>query len=90
MYGKWRHFMMSHNLEVKMPEMLFDGATYRITPRSFEGENGVLIKLEMIPKEVEVEARSTGRFFKKISKFFIFKKISKFCIGTCWYCTAQK
>lgn len=60
--------MMTHNLELKMPEILFDGATFRITPRAFEGE-GALIKLEMIPKELD-ENQGTGRIlFKKISKF---------------------
>lgn len=60
--------MMTHDLELKMPEMLFDGATFRVTPRGFEGD-GALVKLEMIPKEID-ENRPTGRiFFKKISKF---------------------
>lgn len=68
MYGKVRNFMMSHNMELQMPDMMFDGATFRITPRGFEGD-GALVKLEMIPREVD-ENRPTGRIlFKKISKF---------------------
>lgn len=68
MYGKLRNFMMSHNMEMQMPEMMFDGAMFRITPRGFEGD-GALVKLEMIPREVD-ENRPTGRIlFKKISKF---------------------
>lgn len=60
--------MMSHNVEMKMPEMMFEGATFRVTPRGFEGD-GALVKLEMIPKEVD-ENQPTGRIlFKKISKF---------------------
>lgn len=61
---------MTHNLELKMPEILFDGATFRITPRSFEGE-GTLFKFEMIPKDLagtDVEGRLFG--LKKISKKF--------------------
>lgn len=60
--------MMTHNLELKMPEILFDGATFRITPRSFEGE-GTLFKFEMIPKGLE-ENGPEGRLFglKKLSK----------------------
>lgn len=55
-------------MELKMPDMMFDGATFRVTPRGFEGD-GALVKLEMIPKEVD-ENRPTGRIlFKKISKF---------------------
>lgn len=68
MYGKWRSFMMTHNLEMKMPDMVFDGATFRVTPRGFDGD-GAIVKLEMIPKEFE-ENQPTGRLlFKKISKF---------------------
>lgn len=72
LYGKWRNFMMTHNLELKMPEMLFDGATFRITPRAFEGD-GALVKFEMIPKALqETESGPQGRLFglkKHISKF---------------------
>lgn len=66
--------MMTHNLELKMPEILFDGATFRVTPRAFEGD-GALIKLEMIPKSLE-ETPSDGRLFglKKLSKKFLHLK----------------
>lgn len=63
---------MTHNLELKMPQMIFDGATFRITPRSFEGE-GTLFKFEMIPSGFEENNDiETGRLFglkKHISKF---------------------
>lgn len=72
LYGKWQNFMMTHNLELKMPDILFDGATFRITPRAFEGE-GALVKFEMIPKSFEEDNQlETGRLFglkKHISKF---------------------
>lgn len=72
LYGKWRSFMMTHNVELKMPDMIFDGATFRITPRAFEGD-GALVKLEMIPRSLE-EARTGGRFLlKKISKLLLSK-----------------
>lgn len=62
---------MTHDMEVKLPEIMFDGATFRISPRQIEG-NGVIAKLELIPKvEVEVEARAKSRLFhikKKIRK----------------------
>lgn len=62
--------MMTHNMELKLPDMFFDGATFKVSPRKFEG-NGALLKVEFIPKSL-VEARSiegTGRIlFKKISK----------------------
>lgn len=76
MYGKWRSFMMTHNLKMKLPEMVFDGATFQVTPRGFDGD-GVLVKLEMIPKALEEPQPRI--LFKKISKKL--NKISK--------CTAQ-
>lgn len=56
-------------MDVKLPEIMFDGATFRITPRSIEG-NGIVAKLEYIPKtEVESRNSDTARFLKKkISK----------------------
>lgn len=64
--------MMTHNVELKMPDMIFDGATFRITPRAFEGD-GALIKLEVIPRALD-EARTGGRFLlKKISKLLLSK-----------------
>ena len=61
------HFLMTHDVEVKMPEILFNGATFRISPKSFEG-NGAIVKLELVPKEIKT--KETGRiFFKKISEY---------------------
>lgn len=57
---------------MKLPDMVFDGATFQVTPRGFDGD-GVLVKLEMIPKALE---ESQPRIlFKKISKKL--NKISK-------------
>ncbi|XP_031617265.1 uncharacterized protein LOC116337090 isoform X2 [Contarinia nasturtii] len=76
LYGKWRNFMMTHNLELKMPEVLFDGATFRITPRAFDGD-GALVKFEMIPKALEERESDVGRLFglKKHIKKFLKNKI---------------
>lgn len=67
--GKFNNFMMSHNMELKLPETFFDGATFRVTPRAFEG-NGALVKVEFIPRSlVEARGHSSGRIlFKKISE----------------------
>jgi Protein of unknown function (DUF1676) len=69
LYGKGVKFVITHDMEVKMPDMMFDGATFRISPRSIEG-NGMIAKLEFIPKPV-IESRAVGTpriFLKKISK----------------------
>lgn len=65
-------FMVTHDYDLKMPEMMFDGATFRISPRSFEG-NGLIAKLELVPR-TEIESRAAGTpriLFKKISMFII-------------------
>lgn len=53
-----------------MPDIVFDSATFRISPRSVEG-NGIIAKIEFIPKtEIEDRSENTPRiFFKKISKY---------------------
>ncbi|XP_055849741.1 uncharacterized protein LOC129914487 isoform X2 [Episyrphus balteatus] len=78
LYGKSVKFVMTHDVELKLPEMVFDGATFRISPRSIEG-NGAIVKLELVPK-AEVEARDAGKFFikKKIQKFFKSKLMLSF------------
>lgn len=73
LYDKGVKFIVTHNMDVQMPEIMFNGATFRISPRSIEG-NGIIAKLEYIPK-TEIEGRDIdGRLFglKKIGK-----KISK-------------
>lgn len=72
MYDKSVKFLVTHNYDVKLPEIMFDGARFRIQPRAVEG-NGIIAKLEYVPKSEIAEARSTdvdGRLFfkKKISK----------------------
>lgn len=84
LYGKGMKFMMTHNLELQMPETFFDGATFKISPRAFEG-NGALVHLELVPKEI-VEDESRGPagfpkiFKKKIRKlkYYIFYRCSVF------------
>jgi hypothetical protein len=64
--------LVTHDMNLKLPELVFDGATFRISPRAIEG-NGIVAKLEYIPNvDTQVEARSgsdLARLFKKkISK----------------------
>lgn len=65
--GKGVNFLMTHDIELNLPNILFDSSILRISPRSFEG-NGALVKVELIPNEAR-GIKATGRiFFKKISK----------------------
>ena len=70
---KFKDFLMTHNLELKMPDMLFDGATFRVSPKSFEGD-GALVKLELVPKVPKI----TERTLEKNTPRILFKKISEY------------
>ncbi|XP_037815153.1 uncharacterized protein LOC119605856 isoform X2 [Lucilia sericata] len=77
LYGKSIKFAMTHDIELKLPEMMFDGATFRISPQAIEG-NGVIAKLELIPKQ-QSEARLAGKILmKKIQKFLKSKLLLSF------------
>lgn len=60
-------FLMTHDLEVQMPDTFFEGATLKIAPRSLE-TNGAVVKLEWIPKEIPEGAVEGRIFLKKIKK----------------------
>ncbi|XP_063706260.1 uncharacterized protein LOC134835318 [Culicoides brevitarsis] len=69
LYDKSLNFMVTHNMEFKMPEMMFDGAVFKVSPRAIEG-NGIIAKLELLPKqELQERIDSSPRIFlKKIKK----------------------
>lgn len=77
LYDKSIKFLVTHDMNFKLPDVIFDGATFRISPRAIEG-NGIVAKLEYVPNEevTQVEARSEdlARLFKKKiskSRFFM-------------------
>ncbi|KAL9899095.1 DUF1676 domain-containing protein Osi17 isoform 2-T12 [Glossina fuscipes fuscipes] len=77
LYEKSIKFAITHDVELKLPEILFDGATFRISPRSLEG-NGMVAKLELIPRQ-QIEARLAGKILmKKIQKLFQSKLLLSF------------
>ncbi|XP_034488261.1 uncharacterized protein LOC117792298 isoform X2 [Drosophila innubila] len=76
LYGKTIKFAMTHDVEVKLPEIMFNGATFRISPRAIEG-NGVIAKLELIPRQLE-HPRFAGIIKKKIDKFLRNKLLLSF------------
>lgn len=51
LYDKSVKFMMTHDLQLQMPDMMFDGATVKVQPRAIEG-NGALVYIEMVPREI--------------------------------------
>ncbi|XP_062703023.1 uncharacterized protein LOC109409083 isoform X2 [Aedes albopictus] len=79
LHDKTLKFMLTHDVNIKMPEIMFDGAIFRIEPRAIEG-NGMLAKLEFVPRTTIV-ARGASEpriLFKKIKKFFQSKLLLAF------------
>ncbi|XP_065077066.1 uncharacterized protein Osi17 isoform X1 [Ochlerotatus camptorhynchus] len=79
LHDKTLKFMLTHDVNVRMPEIMFDGAIFRIEPRAIEG-NGMLAKLEFVPRTT-IEARGASEpriLFKKIKKFFQSKLLLAF------------
>lgn len=63
-----KQFFMTHDLELQLPQRFFMGTTVKVSPRSIEG-NGVLVKLEIIPKSIKDSIGEGRLFFKRISKY---------------------
>lgn len=47
LYDKGVSFIKTHDLVFQLPEMLFDGAVVRISPKSLEEDGGALFKVEL-------------------------------------------
>jgi hypothetical protein len=50
LYDKGVKFIMTHDLVLQLPEMLFDGAVVRISPKSLEEDGGAMFKVELNKK----------------------------------------
>lgn len=66
--NKMVKFMLSHDVQLQLPQTFFDGAIFQISPKSL-GENGALVNLDILPNQIS-NPNGEGRiFFKKLSKF---------------------
>lgn len=66
--NKMVKFVMSHDVQLQLPETYFDGAIFKISPRSLS-EDGALINLDILPNNQVWNPNGEGRiFFKKLSK----------------------
>ncbi|CAH2268243.1 jg22302 [Pararge aegeria aegeria] len=66
LYKKGVKFLMTHDMKVTLPEMLFDGATLKVSPRALT-KTGALVHIDLEPSDNHV---GHGRiFFHKIKKY---------------------
>ncbi|XP_043472591.1 uncharacterized protein LOC122505174 [Leptopilina heterotoma] len=57
-------FLATRDYAIQMPELFFEGANFKISPRKIDA-NGALVRIDFAPKNID----NTGRlFFKKIRK----------------------
>lgn len=67
LHDNTRKFLMTHDLELQLPESLFLGGALKISPRSFDS-SGAEIKFEVVPK-ITNKSLTEGRTIKKISEY---------------------
>jgi hypothetical protein len=82
LYDKGVSFIMPHDLVLQLPEMLFDGAVVRISPKSIE-EDGAMFKLEL--NKERNDARE-GRILFKKRKYSVTVRT---LLVTIWHCVFE-
>ncbi|XP_045486154.1 uncharacterized protein LOC111002437 [Pieris rapae] len=64
LYNKGVKFLMTHDMKLTLPEVMFHGATLKVSPRALT-KTGALVHIDLEPKE-----NGEGRlFFHKIKKY---------------------
>ena len=64
LYNRGIHYLMTHDLELWLPETVFGGGKVKISPKSFDQDGGAIVKINL-----EEPPKAEGRFcFKQISK----------------------
>jgi hypothetical protein len=66
LYDKGVKFIMTHDLVLQLPEMLFDGAAVRISPKGLEEDGGAMFKVEVNQRN---DDSGEGRILFKKRKF---------------------
>ncbi|KAJ8709499.1 hypothetical protein PYW08_009503 [Mythimna loreyi] len=72
LYDKSVKFLVTHDMKLTLPEMFFQGATLRVSPRALT-KTGALVHIDLEPAESNGEGRL---FFKKIKKYIKKKLIT--------------
>lgn len=66
LYDKTTDYLSTHDLKLDLPQTLFGGAKVRVSPRGFDSDGGIILKLNVDPAE---RPRSYGiaKYFRKYS-----------------------
>lgn len=63
LYDKTTTYLSSHDLHLDMPQMLFGGSRMVVSPRGFDEDGGVLLKVNFNP--AETPRGGIGKYFRK-------------------------
>jgi hypothetical protein len=80
LYDKGVSFINTHDLVLQLPEMLFDGAVVRISPKSLEEDGGAMFKVEL---NQERNDYSEGRILFKKRKYSVILPVLIVTIQRC-------
>lgn len=80
LYDKGVSFIKTHDLILQLPEMLFDGAVVRISPKSLEEDGGAMFKVELTQ---ERNGQGEGRILFKKRKYSVILSIFLVTIRRC-------
>ena len=80
LYDKGVSFIKTHDLVLQLPEMLFDGAVLRISPKSLEEDGSAMFKVEL---NQERNSSGEGRILFKKRKYSVILPILLVTIRRC-------
>jgi hypothetical protein len=80
LYDKGVSFIKTHDLVLQLPEMLFDGAVVRISPKSLEEDGGAMFKVKLTQ---ERNGQREGRILFKKRKYSVILPIFLVTICRC-------
>ncbi|KAF7279545.1 hypothetical protein GWI33_007064 [Rhynchophorus ferrugineus] len=69
-------FLMTHDVELSLPDTLFPNSVLKISPRGFQNQ-GTLLNVQIVPEDIPTDVDNVGesRTIKKIQKFISEKLI---------------
>ncbi|XP_065221690.1 uncharacterized protein Osi17 isoform X2 [Planococcus citri] len=74
LYDKTTDYLSSHDLKLDLPQTLFGGSKVRISPRGYDADGGIILKLNVYPAETP----RTYHVTKYIHKMFKKKLLTSF------------
>ncbi len=65
LYDKTAAYLSSHDLRLDLPQTFFGGSKVVVSPRGFDEDGGIILKLNFDPAETGRSSGSIGKYFRK-------------------------